>query len=354
MKYMTTFNLTFYLLLVTCSNSLNLHNQNIKLKKHNTNNPSSFLEISSSKNFGVLRLNHPKTSSFYSAEIGLGTPAQILPVIFDTGSSYTFIASNYCKDNNNCRNPLNHYNYTLSSTFKEIDRPIETTYGEGKITGIFNTDILIINDNIKLRTYIGEIIEAEDQSVFSNNIAGIIGLAGKSILNSTLFDSLVEGEKLTKNVISFYYGEEDGEIDFGFINPNKYKGELNHHKIINPGVWSLKLVSFNFEGGKNICQKYTNCEALIDTGTSGIAMSKAQYNRIKGQLSCEDSVNIKLLIDDKEYIITPDDYTFDNCEFHIFPIDVEDNVTILGEIFIKKYYTIFDKDDDEIQFGLLI
>ena len=77
-------------------------------------------------------------NSQYVGTINIGTPAQSIDVIFDTGSSNFWITSSRCKD----AGCLVHkaYDATESSTHEKVGTRVEVEFGSGLIEGVFCKD----------------------------------------------------------------------------------------------------------------------------------------------------------------------------------------------------------------------
>ena len=112
------------------------------------------------------------------------------------------------------------------------------------------------------------------------------------------------------------------------------------------------------------------CRAMIDTGTSTFSMPKVIYNKIKKDIEINDNCTgyekaptLSFEIHGQKYILKKEEYIrkYKNkttgkveCEMLIEELDLDanDDVWLVGEMFINKYFTVFDRDTDSIHFAL--
>ncbi len=117
------------------------------------------------------------------------------------------------------------------------------------------------------------------------------------------------------------------------------------------------------------------CKTIIDTGTyliygpgekilsllDGLSLDsckdKAKLPDLAFELQGESKDGLKRSI---ELILTPDDYVLhfqvdgeDDCVIGIVPDNLDTGYTI-GQVFLKAYYTVFDRDNARIGNQLLI
>jgi len=149
-------------------NSYNMNHLNNFLNKNKINNFNSprFLEDTTErKQFSnmILYLANYKNSQ-YVGSIEIGTPAQQIEVIFDTGSSNFWITSSRCQDPG-C---LAHKSYdaTLSTTHEKIGTRVEVEFGSGLIEGVFCKDTVRIGQVTIPQQEFGE-IEKEQGEIFT-------------------------------------------------------------------------------------------------------------------------------------------------------------------------------------------
>ncbi|XP_006899951.1 PREDICTED: pepsin F-like [Elephantulus edwardii] len=76
----------------------------------------------------------------YAGAISIGTPPQNFQVIFDTGSTDTWVPSIYC-DSLACANH-NAFNPLASTTFKFVGHPMSIKYGTGSMKGFTGNDTI--------------------------------------------------------------------------------------------------------------------------------------------------------------------------------------------------------------------
>jgi len=234
-------------------------------------------------------------------------------------------------------------------------------------------DNVIIGNSIKLQEQMfGEIVTLDHNILLKGHTSGVVGLAfpSTSVYNITIFDSLIQKKILLKNIIAFDYTDIGGEISFGEFNRKAFKGNLNQHKVIEKYFWTLSLNQVKI-GSIELSSCDNNCKVSIDTGTSSIIVPNEHYPQIISMIKVEkDCSNLSYLpsisfkIDEIEYVLTADDYVYKyfntktikvNCALNIIPMDItypKGPYWVFGENFIKRYYTIFDRDTDSIYLGL--
>lgn len=370
-------------------------------------NRNSFLKPRFAQKFSNSRLNNillPLTNyknSQYVGTISVGNPPQEIDVIFDTGSSNFWITSTKCKDNSCLQHKA--YNGEKSETYKPLNSRVEVEFGSGKITGTFSQDVVKVGPITLSNQEFGE-IENEEGAVFDKlKFSGILGLSfpGLSELNFVpLFDHIMKEKQLVNDWFSFYLTgrqeERNSEIIFGEPSKDFYQGDLTWHKVSEQSYWQVVMQDIYIDGKPiNICKGF--CKLVIDTGTSVIT---GPSNNIQALLSnlkldtyniCDDFSNLPelgFMIGNKLYTLKPDEYMLkhlikkesasfiemdtqkllnsaktDNkatleskfytleanqiCKPAIMPMDVDEPrgpLWVLGDIFMRKYFTIFDRD----------
>jgi hypothetical protein len=355
---------------------INLHiqkeNEIEYIKTLNTINDFALIQ----KTLDYTDLNLKKSiSSTYVSSISIGNPPQTIPVFFDSGSGYTWVASKFCKfQTKQCELVNEFYNSELSQTYKNLNETLKIQFGKGELIGSFGQDDITLPGNLMIKNeYIGEIITIKENILLSNGMAGIIGLAypESSLFNHTFYDGLIQSKLLTRNMIGFYYGKDGGSINFGYVDANKYKGKLNGHKVIDKYYWTLLLNDIQINGNSlKLCP--SSCKVIIDTGSTPLIFPQGFYNEITNRIKVnKDCSNMKILpsiqfiINHIEYNLQSEFYVYRHynhitrtfeCTLNFLSMKIprsDDNDTIvLGEGFIKSYYTVFDRDSDSVFLGI--
>ena len=128
----------------------------------------------------------------FVAEIGIGTPEQVLTnVVLDTGSSIFWVNSNRC-DASSCK--MNYqFEHEHSTSYEEGDLTVEVHYGTGAVTGITAKDTIRMAGLEVEHQIIGE-IEEETASVFAS-YGGVMGLSFPELAEEgveLIFDNIIE------------------------------------------------------------------------------------------------------------------------------------------------------------------
>lgn len=86
-----------------------------------------------------------------------------------------------------------------------------------------------------------------------------------------LFDNLMKQKRVTNNLFAFYMspknGRTDSEITVGGVDPSKYTGNINYHKVLKDYYWLMAAQNI-LVGGKDIGLCTGGCYVIADTGTS--------------------------------------------------------------------------------------
>ncbi|XP_016500121.2 aspartic proteinase-like [Nicotiana tabacum] len=213
----------------------------------------------------------------YFGEIGVGTPPQKFTVIFDTGSSNLWVPSSKCYFSVPC---FFHSKFksSESSTYKKNGKSAAIQYGSGAISGFFSQDNVKVGDLVVTDQ---EFIEATREPSVTFLVAkfdGILGLGFQeiSVGNAVpVWYNMVQQGLIKDPVFSFWLNrnteeEQGGEIVFGGVDPNHYKGEITYVPVTQKGYWQFDMGDVLIEGkATGYCE--SGCSAIADSGTSLLA-----------------------------------------------------------------------------------
>lgn len=332
------------------------------------NNTYDIIKLNILKNTNQISI-HDYNNMQYYGDIKVG--GQLFTVIFDTGSANLWVPSTRCETS--CFNK-NRYDSKLSSTYIENDDIFYIQYGSGPVSGYLSTDnvefgnILIEHQTFAEVTHAEGLIDIYQYGKFD----GILGLAFTPVsvnLIPSPMDNLISQGLIEHAMISFNLGNNsDGELIIGGYEEEKINGTIEFINLIEIDYWTVVLDEIKIGNDKlNNVKK-----AIIDTGTSLLVGSPSEVNKVASSLNAtviddvcivdcnSDLPNIEIILDKRSFVLTPDDYLIKdcineiecNCYLSIMETNEEEqDFWILGDVFIKKYYTIFDFENKRVGFG---
>ncbi|KAJ8764619.1 hypothetical protein K2173_006701 [Erythroxylum novogranatense] len=213
----------------------------------------------------------------YYGEIGIGTPAQTFTVIFDTGSSNLWVPSSKCYFSISCYFH-SRYKSSESSTYESNGTSAAIQYGTGSIAGFFSQDNVKVGDLVIRDQDFIEATKEPGITFLAAKFDGILGLGFQEIsvkravpvwynmINQGLVEEQVFSFWLNRNV----EGEEGGEIVFGGVDPNHYKGEHTYVAVTEKGYWQFDMDDV-LVANETTGYCASGCKAIADSGTSLLA-----------------------------------------------------------------------------------
>lgn len=213
----------------------------------------------------------------YFGEIGIGTPPQTFTVIFDTGSSNLWVPSSKCYFSVPCYFHSK-YKSSQSSTYRKNGKSADIHYGTGAISGFFSEDNVKVGDLVVKNQ---EFIEATREPSVTFLVAkfdGILGLGFQeiSVGNAVpVWYNMVKQGLVKEPVFSFWLNrktddDEGGELVFGGVDPDHFKGEHTYVPVTQKGYWQFDMGEVLIDGETTgYCAG--GCAAIADSGTSLLA-----------------------------------------------------------------------------------
>ncbi|XP_041936336.1 pepsin A-like [Alosa sapidissima] len=284
----------------------------------------------------------------------------IFRVIFDTGSSNLWVPSVYCSSTA-CNNHQK-FNPSQSSTYRSTRRSLQIQYGTGSMTGILGLDTVAVG-GIQVPNQIFGLSKTEAPFMAHMQADGILGLAYQSLAASgaqPVFNNMVQ-QGLVQNYFSVYLSssESGSEVIFGGYDPSHYTGSVAWIPLSSETYWQITVDSVTINGETVACNG--GCQAIVDTGTSLIAGPTSDISNINnavGGVSITESLSTASV--QCGNIGNMPDITF-NIHGHAFTLPASayvrqsnyygcstgfsgggDSLWILGDVFIREYYTIFN------------
>ncbi|KDN44125.1 acid protease [Tilletiaria anomala UBC 951] len=351
---------------------------------------------------GIAALTNVDQDTYYYADVSMGTPAQSMALVLDTGSSDLWVATSECSSNT-CSS-LSKFSMSNSSTYQSSSQVFSITYGSGAVTGHMAGDTITLGDyTVYSQSF--AVAQQVAQDTISAPASGIMGLGFQELSTAGVtpwWEVLAKEGVLETNAFTFQLTRTSassssssstssdssttktagGVFTIGAIDTDQYSGTINYVSIPSQyqsyGYWSIMLDSYALGGGSSTSIDSIAC---IDTGTTLIAttytFAASLYEQISGSKSLEETYGEEGLYAfpcDSTVSLTLSfggvRYTMDGADFNAGAVDSKGEYClgavfgssnggsstpafIIGDAFLKSWFSVFDYDKKAVGFASL-
>ncbi|VDQ02682.1 unnamed protein product, partial [Trichobilharzia regenti] len=303
----------------------------------------------------------------YYGELLVGTPPQKFRVLFDTGSTDAWLPSRKCWFLDIACWFIRFYDSTKSSTYQSNGTKFEVKYIVGSYSGFWSLDTM---------QAFAEVTNVFSDDFFANEFDGLIGMSRRNVSrygNTPFFPNILSQFKDMDPVFSFYLsrknGHAGGEMVLGGVDPEYFTGDFENLPVLSENRWIVNIKSLKVNGVE-YCD--AACSGVIDTGTSLIVGSSALVGKINSQLGAVSATDGEYVVDcsnlnnlpsiefslkeriyvyqAKDYVVKDSNWLSTEClsPFRSSP-KLSEGSWILGDVFMRKFYTVFDFGEREIR-----
>jgi len=263
---------------------------------------------------------------------------------------------------------------------------VNIKYGTGRMRGRRATDHVKVA-GVKVDEQDFLLSTEEDGLVFRNGrFDGVMGLGRQDLAGilsrgdegrgTPFYINAVNSNSLAEPKFSIYVSKHmgrPGAVVLGGVNPRLYSGPIMYHEGHSTAYWMLSMGSMKV-GDRTIDTQ--GARGIVDSGTSLLVGPPEIISEILPYVQAEDDcsnlhelktleINMQTAPDengnthDVTYKLTPEDYVMNRmgrCKtgIAVMKIQLKMNhpIVILGDTFLRKYYSVFDHSKNQVGFAL--
>jgi len=317
----------------------------------------------------------------------IGTPPQRFKILFDTGSSNLWVPCKTCPITNIACDLHAKFDCTHSSTCNATNEDFSIQYGSGSMRGKVNHDIYCFGTEgtwCTDRTQGFACANEEPGLAFvAAKFDGILGMGFDSISVNHIpqpLDQIYANTALCgdQQLFAFWLNRDlhsthGGEMTLCGMDPNHYQGEIAWENLTRTDYWRINMESIRI-GTTTVSS--TSVSAIVDTGTSLITGPSAQIAQIQraiggievtqGEYAVDCNripslPDVTITLGGQAFVLTGRDYILkieqglqSVCISGFMTLDVpppNGPLWILGDVFIGKFYTVFDTGNSRVGFA---
>uniref|UniRef100_A0A4W4G939 Peptidase A1 domain-containing protein n=2 Tax=Electrophorus electricus TaxID=8005 RepID=A0A4W4G939_ELEEL len=235
------------------------------------------------------------------------------------------------------------------------------------MTGYLGYDTVTVG-GISVQNQIFGLSESEAPFMATMVADGILGLAYQTIASddaTPVFDNMMNQGLVSQDVFSVYLsssGEQGSVLLLGEIDSSYYTGNIYWIPLSSETYYQVTMDSVSINGQIVACSG--GCQAIVDTGTSLIVGPTSDISNINAWLGAttdqygDATVSCSNIQSMPEITFTLNSYTFtipassyisqsySSCRTGFG--GSSDSLWILGDVFIRNFYTIFNRQTNNV------
>ncbi|XP_054259084.1 lysosomal aspartic protease-like [Macrosteles quadrilineatus] len=352
---------------------------------------------------------------YYFAPIKIGSPGQSVVVEFDTGSADLWVpSSSICKKKDSYCQKHNTYSHKDSSSYEKDGAKFSITYGAGSVSGHKSKDKVSVGSLHLSNQIFGEATSINDVTA-SHKYDGMFGLAYPSVSLLGVdppFVNMYKQGVVDKHVFAMHLGKQGSEwsssgkaelvlggvdsahykghftfpsvtkrehltqgsewsssgkaeLVLGGVDSAHYKGDFTFASVTKREHWTIRIDCVKL-GSKQVHSSY---KAMVDSGTTFLygpnkaidTINKAlngTYDDIYLYVDCSNISkypDVTYVISGKSFVLHPSDYIVKVKDKHKcisgFIGFYDLSFFVLGDVFMRKFYTQFDMGNNRVGFA---
>jgi len=304
-------------------------------------------------------------------EISIGTPPQTFKIDFDTGSADLWV---FAVGISFSGHPL--YDPSQSSTYVEDGRPWQIGYGDGSTaTGTLAQETVNIGGITITKQTFAMATQASDQFA-RDTIDGLCGLSFDTLESvpgvKSAVDNMISQKLIPQPIFSFALVKKTdgggGTITFGGTDSQYYTGSILYVPTQKgPGFWTVQLDNISVGSTSLGISK----SVIVDTGTTLILLSHSDCAAIYGKIpgskldtqqggwilpkKVSSSLQISFEFKGTKFAVPATDLVFESVDSTHALGGIQEvpsgEILILGDVFIKNVYVVFDQGAQRVGFA---
>jgi len=300
-------------------------------------------------------------------------------VIFDTGSATLWVPSSKCTSIACFLHQK--FDCEKSSTCVDDGTPFSINYSSGAIKGTIAYDKACFGcdqDGMCIENQgFGQTLSEPGLEFAFGKYDGIFGMAYDSLAVNNIttpFSNIIKNGQCDDPVFAFWLNRDapengrGGEMTICGTDSSFYEGELHYAPVTRQYFWQIQVQSLTV-GSDTLDEPF---KAVINTGTSLITGPTAEIEMLNSIIGAKRNSNgqyqvdcakiptlpmITFKINGKDFDLKPQEYTLNlqgQCISGFSAFDYPAPLGpfwILGDLFISRYYTVFDKGNNRVGFA---
>uniref|UniRef100_A0A8C4VSL1 Progastricsin n=1 Tax=Gopherus evgoodei TaxID=1825980 RepID=A0A8C4VSL1_9SAUR len=275
------------------------------------------------------------------------------------------------------------FNPSQSSTFSSNGQTFSLQYSSGSFTGFFGYDIMTLQ-NIAVANQEFGLSEKEPGTNFIYaQFDDILGMAYSSLVvggATTALQGMLQENLLSQPIFSFYLSSQStsqygGEVIFEGVDSSLYSRQIYWAPVTQELYWQIGIDEFTI-GGQATGWCSQGCQAIVDKGTSLLTIPQQLMNSFLQDVGAQENKygeyvvdcssvqslpTISFTINGVSFPLPPSAYILNNNGYYsigvepmYLPSENGQPLLILGDVFLRQYYSVCDMGNNRIGFAAVV